>query len=214
CDRPAADRPRARRAVPAVDRAARRRRSCLHRGLHADRDRRHGDRHAARRALRRVRVVGGSLDGGEAPGGVAVCAHGCRHGDQRGGFGARRVTRQDDAPGGRRGHCRAPGGDPAAVLHGFVGAVGSYAIASQLLYTVGLMLAAHAMGAGMPSRQGSVVSLGAGTRNLGAALAPLLVTPPDPRTMVMVALAVPITLALTYGAAIWLAEPASSKTPS
>ena len=99
-------------------------------------------------------------------------------------------------------------------FHGFLGAVGSYAIASQLLYTVGLMLAAHAMGTGMPSRQRSVVSLGAGTRNLGAALAPLLVTPPDPRTMVMVALAVPVTLALTYMAAIWLKEPASSKTPS
>lgn len=76
------------------------------------------------------------------------------------------------------------------------------------------MLAAHAMGSGMPPRQRSVVSLGAGTRNLGAALAPLLVTPPDPRTMVMVALAVPITLALTYGAAIWLARPASAKSPT
>jgi BASS family bile acid:Na+ symporter len=99
-------------------------------------------------------------------------------------------------------------------FRGFVEAVGGYAIAAQFLYAVGLMLAAHAMGAGMPPRQRSVLSLGAGTRNLGAALAPLLVNPPDPRTLVMVALAVPITLVLTYVAAIWLAEPMSTKNPS
>jgi BASS family bile acid:Na+ symporter len=72
-------------------------------------------------------------------------------------------------------------------FEGFVGAVGSYAIAAQLLYAVGLVLGAHAVGAGLPAGQRSVLSLGACTRNLGAALAPLLVTPPDPRAMVMVA---------------------------
>ena len=96
---------------------------------------------------------------------------------------------------------------------GFVGAIGSYAIAAQLIYAVGLVLGAHAMGAGMPTGQRSVLSLGACTRNLGAALAPLLVTPPDPRAMVMVALAVPITLGVTYLAASWLPRRAGREHP-
>jgi predicted Na+-dependent transporter len=93
-------------------------------------------------------------------------------------------------------------------FEGFMGAIGSYAIAAQLLYAVGLLLGAHAIGAGLPAGQRSVLSLGACTRNLGAALAPLLITPADPRAMVMVALAVPITLGVTYLAAGWLAQPA------
>ena len=91
-------------------------------------------------------------------------------------------------------------------FEGFVGAVGSYAIAAQLIYAVGLVLGSHALGAGMPACQRSVVSLGACSRNLGAALALLLVTPADPRALVMVALAVPITLGVTYLAAGWLSN--------
>ena len=91
-------------------------------------------------------------------------------------------------------------------FEGFVGAVGSYAIAAQLIYAVGLVLGTHALGAGMPACQRSVLSLGACSRNLGAALALLLVTPADPRAMVMVALAVPITLGVTYLAAGWLSN--------
>lgn len=89
---------------------------------------------------------------------------------------------------------------------GFVDAVGSYAIAAQLLYAVGLVLGAHVLGVGLPAGQRSVLSLGACTRNLGAALAPLLITPPDARAMVMVALAVPITLGVTYLTAGWLSH--------
>jgi hypothetical protein len=91
-------------------------------------------------------------------------------------------------------------------FEGFVGAVGSYAIAAQLIYAVGLVLGSHALGAGMPASRRSVLSLGACSRNLGAALALLLVTPADPRAMVMVALAVPITLGVTYLAAGWLSN--------
>jgi hypothetical protein len=87
-------------------------------------------------------------------------------------------------------------------FEGFVGTVGSYAIAAQLIYAVGLVLGTHALGAGMPACRRSVLSLGACSRNLGAALALLLVTPADPRAMV--ALAVPITLGVTYLAAGWL----------
>ena len=91
-------------------------------------------------------------------------------------------------------------------FEGFVEAVGSYAIAAQLIYAVGLVLGTYALSAGMPASQRSVLSLGACSHNLGAALAPLLVTPPDSRAMVMVALAVPITLGVTYQAAGWLSN--------
>ena len=91
-------------------------------------------------------------------------------------------------------------------FEGFVEAVGSYAIAAQLIYAVGLVLGTYALSAGMPASQRSVLSLGACSHNLGAALAPLLVTPPDSRAMVMVALAVPVTLGVTYQAAGWLSN--------
>ncbi|HZX84282.1 MAG TPA: hypothetical protein VFF19_11995 [Reyranella sp.] len=89
-------------------------------------------------------------------------------------------------------------------FQGFLGAVGSYAIAGQLLYTVGLTIDGFILASGLPPARRSVVSLGACTRNLGAALAPLLVADPDPRTMVMVALGVPLTLGVTWVAASWL----------
>ena len=93
-------------------------------------------------------------------------------------------------------------------FNGFIAAVGSFAIAAQLLYAIGLVASAYALSAGMPRAQRSVLSLGACTRNLGAALAPLLVGPTNSRTMVMVALAVPITLGVTFLAAGRLAPPA------
>jgi len=89
-------------------------------------------------------------------------------------------------------------------FEGFVGAIGSFAIAAQLLYAVGLVAGGYLLAWAAPPAQRSVVSLGACTRNLGAALAPLLVTDPDPRTTVMVALGVPITLLVTFLAAGWL----------
>jgi BASS family bile acid:Na+ symporter len=92
---------------------------------------------------------------------------------------------------------------------GFIAAVGSYAIAAQVVYAGGLIMGGYALSAGMPTDQRSVMSLGACSRNLGAALAPLLVGPPEARTMVMVALAVPITLGMTYLAAGWLGRAAA-----
>jgi BASS family bile acid:Na+ symporter len=91
-------------------------------------------------------------------------------------------------------------------FEGFREAVGSYAITAQLIYAVGLILGTYALGIGMPPRQRSVLSLGTCSRNLGAAMAPLLVTSPDPRTMVMVALAVPVTFGVTYLAAVCLSN--------
>lgn len=87
---------------------------------------------------------------------------------------------------------------------GFVSAVGSYAIAGQLIYGIGLVVGGYLLAIGLPSARRSVVSLGACTRNLGAALAPLLVVNPDTRTTVMVALGVPVTLGVTWAASRWL----------
>jgi BASS family bile acid:Na+ symporter len=86
---------------------------------------------------------------------------------------------------------------------GFIGAVGSYAIATQLLYAVGTTGAAYALGFGLRAEQRSVLTLGVCTRNLGAAIAPLLAVSSDPRTTVMLALGVPITLIVTFFAAHW-----------
>lgn len=91
---------------------------------------------------------------------------------------------------------------------GFAGAVGSYAIAGQLVYGIGLVAGGYLLAFGLPPARRSVVSLGACTRNLGAALAPLLVADPDPRTTVMVALGVPVTLGVTWVASRWLGRSA------
>jgi len=92
-----------------------------------------------------------------------------------------------------------------AILYwrGFVDAIGSYAIAAQLIYAIGTMVGSYRLSGSLTPEQRSVVSLGACTRNLGAALAPLLAVAADPRTMVMIALGVPITLLVTAVAARW-----------
>lgn len=84
---------------------------------------------------------------------------------------------------------------------GFVEAIGSYAILSQLIYAAGATVGSYLLSGGLKPEQRSVVSLGACTRNLGAALAPLLAVTSDPRTTVMIALGVPITLVVTAIAA-------------
>ena len=88
---------------------------------------------------------------------------------------------------------------------GFVDAVGSYAIGAQLLFAVVTPLGAWLTGAAMAPGRRSALSLGVCTRNLGAAFAPLLEVTVDPRTTVMIALAVPITILVSYGAALWFA---------
>jgi BASS family bile acid:Na+ symporter len=86
---------------------------------------------------------------------------------------------------------------------GFVEAIGSYAIAAQLIYAVGATAGSYWPSRGLARDQRSVVSLGAGTRNFGAALTPLLAVAADPRTMVMIALGVPITMLVTAVTARW-----------
>jgi BASS family bile acid:Na+ symporter len=96
---------------------------------------------------------------------------------------------------------------------GFVGAIGSFAIAGQLIYAIGLVVGGYLLAIGLPPARRSVVSLGACTRNLGAALAPLLVADPDPRTTIMVALGVPLTLGVTWLASRWLGRGTAAVGP-
>jgi BASS family bile acid:Na+ symporter len=88
---------------------------------------------------------------------------------------------------------------------GFVEAVGSYAIAAQLLFAVATTAGAWLTGVGLAPKPLRALSLGVCTRNLGAAFAPLLEVSADPRTTVMIALGVPVTLLASYGAALWFA---------
>lgn len=83
------------------------------------------------------------------------------------------------------------------VLHGrgLWGAVGSFAIAAQVLFTTSVVAAAYALGVVLRDEQRSVLTIGASTRNLGAALAPIAALDVDPRAVVMIAIAAPVTLA-------------------
>jgi bile acid:Na+ symporter, BASS family len=84
----------------------------------------------------------------------------------------------------------------------FLGAVGSYAIGAQVLYYCLLGAAAYALGYGLSHEKRSALVLGLCTRNVGAAIAPLLAVPSsDPRATVMCIMAVFITLAVGFGAA-------------
>jgi BASS family bile acid:Na+ symporter len=84
---------------------------------------------------------------------------------------------------------------------GMVNAVGSFAIAMQVAFVATVTLAAHLAGAALPPGAQPVLTLGMCSRNLAAALAPLAQIEPDPRAMVMIAIAVPITLAASIVAA-------------
>jgi BASS family bile acid:Na+ symporter len=93
-----------------------------------------------------------------------------------------------------------------AVLYGpgVVTAVGSHAIAAQLLFLAAITVAAHAIGAGLPAAQRSVLTIAVSTRNLGAALAPLVSPDSDPNAVVMVTIGAPATLVVSALATQWL----------
>jgi BASS family bile acid:Na+ symporter len=85
---------------------------------------------------------------------------------------------------------------------GFLGAVGSYAIGTQVLFFSVITAASYALGFGMPARQKSVVSLGISTRNVGAAMAPLFVAPDvEQSAIVMVTLGIPMMVGFSLVAA-------------
>jgi BASS family bile acid:Na+ symporter len=84
----------------------------------------------------------------------------------------------------------------------FLSAVGTYAIGAQILYYGLLAVAAYGLGFGLSREKKSTLVLGLCTRNVGAAIAPLLsVSGSDQRATVMCIIAVFITLAVGFGAA-------------
>lgn len=91
-----------------------------------------------------------------------------------------------------------------AVLYGdgFLDAIGSRAIAAQVLFFALLTGIAYAFGARLPPEYRSVLTLGITTRNVGAALAPLFaVAGSDERSVVMIVLGVPLQMIFAFGAA-------------
>jgi BASS family bile acid:Na+ symporter len=76
---------------------------------------------------------------------------------------------------------------------GFTAAVGTWAILAQVLFFTLTIAASYALAFGVPPARKSVMTLGLSTRNVGAALAPLLVaTDAAPETTVMVTLGIPM----------------------
>jgi bile acid:Na+ symporter, BASS family len=94
-------------------------------------------------------------------------------------------------------------------------AVGSYAIGAQILYYCLLAAAAYVLGFGLSHEKKSALVLGLCTRNVGAAVAPLLsVSSSDQRATVMCVMAVFITLAVGFGAAYLLGRWNTASKPA
>jgi BASS family bile acid:Na+ symporter len=89
---------------------------------------------------------------------------------------------------------------------GFIGAIGSYAIGTLVLFVGMITLGTHKLGFGLKQRQKSVLTIGMCTRNIGAAIAPLMAIKADSRSIVMVALGIPVTLIFSFLAARWYAS--------
>jgi bile acid:Na+ symporter, BASS family len=102
----------------------------------------------------------------------------------------------------------------AVYYKGFIGAVGTYAIGTQILFFSLATVASYTLSFGLPHNQKSVLILGMATRNIGAALAPLFaIADIDQRAIVMVALGVPIQTIASLLAARWCARRASIGEP-
>lgn len=101
-----------------------------------------------------------------------------------------------------------------AVMYGpaFVATFGHFAIGAQVIFLAAVTMVALALGRGLPESRRSVLGLGMCTRNVGAALAPLLAVPGiDEDAMVMVALGVPVQIVCALAAAAWFARRAAAK---
>jgi BASS family bile acid:Na+ symporter len=103
-----------------------------------------------------------------------------------------------------------------AIVYGedFIGAIGSYAIGTLVLFVGVVTLATARLGFGLKHGQRSVLTIGMCTRNLGAAIAPLMTIKADSRSVVMVALGIPVTLIFAFLAARWYASHPSQDKPA
>jgi BASS family bile acid:Na+ symporter len=77
---------------------------------------------------------------------------------------------------------------------GIIDAIGTRAIAAQLIFLLVITSLTHLLGLALQDRQSSVVTLGIATRNLGAALAPISAVADDERGVVMIAIGAVATL--------------------
>lgn len=92
----------------------------------------------------------------------------------------------------------------AVYSKGFIGAVGTYAIGTQILFFSLAPVGSYALSFGLTHGQKSVLALGMATRNIGAALAPLFaIAGVDQRAIIMVALGVPMQTIASVLAARW-----------
>jgi BASS family bile acid:Na+ symporter len=89
---------------------------------------------------------------------------------------------------------------------GFISVIGSHAIGTLILFVGVVTLATDRLGFGLKQKQRIVLTLGMCTRNLGAAIAPLMTIKADSRSVVMVALGIPVTLIFSFLAARWYAS--------
>ena len=80
---------------------------------------------------------------------------------------------------------------------GFLLSVGKFATLALVLFLGGLTAISYRFGLGLAQDKRSVIALGLGSRNVGAALAPLVATTAiDQRAIVMVALSIPVMIVL------------------
>lgn len=85
---------------------------------------------------------------------------------------------------------------------GLLGVASSFAVASQLIFFCCVTALPHLLRFGLRNEQNIVLSTGMATRNLGAAVAPLLSAPAiDQRATVMVVLGLPVTVVFALAAA-------------
>jgi bile acid:Na+ symporter, BASS family len=85
----------------------------------------------------------------------------------------------------------------------FLLSIGSFATATLVMFGVSATVATFNLSVGLNDGEKAVLCIGICTRNVGAAFAPLLAVKVDPRSTTMVALAVPVTLVLSYLTARW-----------
>jgi BASS family bile acid:Na+ symporter len=91
---------------------------------------------------------------------------------------------------------------------GLLGVAGSLAVASQLAFFAGVTTLTYWLGFGLPADQKIVLSAGMATRNLGAALAPLLTVPDfDQRATIMVVLGFPLMILFALLSVKWFGRP-------
>ena len=90
-------------------------------------------------------------------------------------------------------------------------AIGSFAIGAQVLYFGLLFAGAYSVAPGLAREQRIALSLAMGTRNIGAAFAPLVAVPgTDPQALVSCAIATVVTFALAALASTRFARPSGA----